>query len=97
MSDDALVRASPDGQSFEMRFPRGVVRVPKMARAQKSNFMKRFNAIWVVQSLREKYSALHGPQISGFLCSSRTHKRGASRSSRTLGAGCDGRGTSRDE
>jgi len=28
---------------------------------------------------------------------SRTHKRGVSRSSRTLGAGCDGRGVSADE
>jgi len=31
------------------------------------------------------------PQISGAILSSRAHKRGVSRSSRTLSAGCDGR------
>jgi hypothetical protein len=33
----------------------------------KTNFVSRFNAIWVVQSRSKKYSAFRRPQISGFL------------------------------
>jgi hypothetical protein len=32
---------------------------------QKTNFLKQFNLIWVVQSCREKYFALSRPQITG--------------------------------
>jgi hypothetical protein len=71
--------------------------VPSRPLHAKTNFLNRINVIWVVQLESEKYFALPGPQISGFLLPSRTHKRGASRSSRVLGAGCDGRGMSRDE
>jgi hypothetical protein len=63
----------------------------------KTNFTSCFNLICPVQSCRQKDSALLQPQISGFLAPSRTRKRGASRSSRTLGAGCDGRDIAADE
>jgi hypothetical protein len=39
----------------------------------------------------------HVGQIRTMICASRTRKRGASRSSRTLSAGCDGRGVLSDE
>ena len=44
-----------------------------------------------VHPCARKYSASRLPQIKLTTLASRTHKRGASRSSRTLGAGCDGR------
>jgi hypothetical protein len=47
----------------------------------------------LVQCSRQKYSASRLPQISPTSPPSRTHERGVSRSSRTLGAGCDGRGS----
>ena len=37
----------------------------------KSNFLKRFNLIWVVQSLRKKYFALSRPQITSIFRASR--------------------------
>src|SRR5258708_5197050 len=46
--------------------------------------------------LARKITALHSFDSAAFLVVSRARKRGASRSSRTLSAGCDGRGTSRD-
>jgi hypothetical protein len=45
----------------------------------------------VVQPLLQKYSDFQKWQISLYPWPSRFHKRGASRSSRTLDAGCDGR------
>jgi len=50
-----------------------------------------------VQSLVKKYSDFQKCQISRIWSPSRAHKRGASRSSRTLGAGCGGRGRAADE
>jgi hypothetical protein len=50
-----------------------------------------------VQPLLEKYSDFQKYQISPIWSPSRAHKRGASRSSRTLGAGCGGRGSAGDE
>ena len=50
-----------------------------------------------VQPLVKKYSDFPKQQISSILPPSRAHKRGASRSSRTLGAGCGGRGSAFDE
>jgi hypothetical protein len=50
-----------------------------------------------VQPLVKKYSDFQKCQISPILSPSRAHKRGASRSSRTLGAGCGGRGSAADE
>jgi hypothetical protein len=47
-----------------------------------------------VQPFSQKYSGVLFTQITSTSTSSRTHKRGVSRSSRTLGAGCDGRGMS---
>jgi hypothetical protein len=58
---------------------------------EKRKLLMEFKLIWVVQSYCEKYFALRLPQISGYLALSRTHKEGASRSSRRLGAGCGGR------
>ena len=77
-------RASGDGGWFPM------------LRA-KSNFMKPFNAIPPVQSLPEKYSVSRLTQIKSIFPWSRLDKRGASRSSRTLGAGCGGRLEAADE
>ena len=59
---------------------------------QKSNFASAIKLESTVQSAREKYFVLPVGQIIS--TSSRhpaTHKRGVSRSSRTLDAGCDGR------
>jgi hypothetical protein len=39
----------------------------KNHRRAKTNFARRFNLIWVVQSASEKYSALLQPQLSGFI------------------------------
>src|SRR5262249_29006304 len=55
------------------------------------NFANAFKLIWVVQSLARKYSALLLHQFSGISLRPALHRRGVSRSSRTLGAGCDGR------
>ena len=41
--------------------------------------------------IRTQNSACPVGQISGLVCASRTHERGATRSSRVLGAGCNGR------
>ncbi|SRR6266851_1089303 len=48
-----------------------------------------------VQPRLQKYFCFRAPQITSRTLPSRAHKRGASRSSRTLGAGCDGRGSVR--
>ena len=48
-----------------------------------------------VQPLLQKYSASPLTQIKSKTLPSRSRKRGGSRSSRTLGAGCDGRGSVR--
>ncbi|OIQ76883.1 hypothetical protein GALL_414260 [mine drainage metagenome] len=72
---------------------------PKLARPQKSlsrnlQFAQRFKVIWVVvQSRPQKYFALPQPQITSIFRAILPRKRGASRSSRTLGAGCGGRGS----
>jgi hypothetical protein len=58
---------------------------------QKLDFVRGFNVIWVVQSPSQKYFACAVGQISATDSRVLTHQRGASRSSRTLGAGCDGR------
>jgi hypothetical protein len=58
---------------------------------QNADFVRRFNVIWVVQSHQKKYSCCAVGQISATDSRVLTHKRGVSRSSRTLGAGCDGR------
>ena len=50
-----------------------------------------------VHPFAQKYSASRLTQIKLTVSLVPTHKRGVSRSSRTLGAGCDGRGTSSDE
>jgi hypothetical protein len=50
-----------------------------------------------VQPLLKKYSDFQKYQISSIWSPFRAHKRGASRSSRTLGAGCGGRGSAPDE
>ena len=62
-----------------------------------SKLLRRFKLIWVVQSPSKKYFAFAVGQINSTDSRVLTHKRGASRSSRTLGAGCDGRGNSQDE
>ena len=53
------------------------------------------NSILSVQSYFQKYSASPSTQIKSTTSLSRSHKRGVSRSSRTLGTGCDGRGSVR--
>jgi hypothetical protein len=62
------------------------------AMRQKSNFVNRINVIWAVKSSPQKYSAFQNTQISGISLPSPPTQKGRSRSSRTLGAGCDGRG-----
>jgi hypothetical protein len=71
--------------------PTGVQKIPQTRVRQNRDFMKYFNVIWVVQSLAKKYFAFVFSEIGDSLPLSRAHKRGVSRSSRTLGAGCDGR------
>src|SRR5882757_1996809 len=44
-----------------------------------------------VHPFAQKYSASRLPQIKLTVCAVPAHKRGVSRSSRTLGRGCDGR------
>ena len=59
---------------------------------------RHFNLIWGVQSCAKKYFAMPvGQIISTSSRRSVPEKRDASRSSRVLGAECDGRGTSTDE
>ncbi len=81
--------------------PPGLVRVlPVKGRAcdkttRRANHLRVFGPS--VQPLLKKYSDFQNSQISPYLAPSRAHKRGASRSSRTLGAGCGGRGSACDE
>jgi hypothetical protein len=63
----------------------------------KTNFTRRFNLIRPFNPLRENNPLAASGKSVAFLRPSRTHKRGGSRSSRTLGAGCDGRVGARDE
>src|SRR5262249_19736583 len=58
---------------------------------EKSKFVKQFNVDPNVQSSREKYSDLRISENVIGSPPSRLRMRGASRSSRTLEAGCDGR------
>jgi len=58
--------------------------------AEKQNFMSRFNAMSRTHRLAQNFS-LRKSEIVHILSPSRSHMRGASRSSRTLKAGCDGR------
>src|SRR3974390_2284579 len=65
---------------------------PRNRMRAKVDLSKHFKLIWAVQSCCEKYSAL----LVGQIITTRPRhpvlaKRGASRSSRVLGAGCDGR------
>jgi hypothetical protein len=58
---------------------------------QTAIFASVFKLICLVQIRQQKYSASHPSEISGFFAPFRARKRGVSRSSRTLGAGCGGR------
>jgi hypothetical protein len=58
---------------------------------QNAIFASHFKLISPVQTSPPKYFAFSETQISRILTRSRAHKRGVSRSSRTLGMGCDGR------
>jgi hypothetical protein len=68
-----------------------VQKIPQSRVRQKPYFMKHFKLIWVVQSPAQKYFYFVFSEIDDSSPSSRAHKRGVSRSSRTLGTGCDGR------
>ncbi|QDW39520.1 hypothetical protein FFI89_021680 [Bradyrhizobium sp. KBS0727] len=57
---------------------------------QKSNLLKGFNAIWVVQSLGKKYSAVTVGQISSSTPPVYRDKRG-DRDRHDRAVGCDGR------
>jgi hypothetical protein len=57
-----------------------------------NKFACRIKAIPPVQSCLKKYSASCFPQITSIFPPSPPDKRGVSRSSRTLDAGCGGRG-----
>jgi hypothetical protein len=58
----------------------------------KSNLLNRINVIWAVQSLLQKYSDFQKHKSAIYPFPSRPTQQGRSRSSRTQGAGCDGRG-----
>ncbi|MEH2521127.1 hypothetical protein V1279_006700 [Bradyrhizobium sp. AZCC 1610] len=58
---------------------------------ERSNFASHFNAIWVVQIARQKYSASHFPQISSIFAPSRLIEEGRTRRHDTWSAGCGGR------
>ncbi|WP_315789753.1 hypothetical protein, partial [Bradyrhizobium sp. SZCCHNR3027] len=63
----------------------------------KTNFARDFNPITPVQSLTEKYSCFYFSEIVFVYAHPASIKRGVSRSSQTLGAGCGGRvGLQRD-
>jgi hypothetical protein len=64
---------------------------------EKVDFVSPIKLIWGVQSLREKYSALHSANSLASSLHPASSKRGVSRSSRTLEAGCYGRAMSQDE
>ena len=57
------------------------------------NLLKQFKLICPVQSFPQKYFCFLPRQITGVFRASRALRRGVSRSSRTLGAGCGGRGS----
>jgi hypothetical protein len=59
----------------------------QIASLAKLNFLKLLKLIWVVQTVLEKYSAFHFPQISGFLSPSRLERRGAYRDRHERGGG----------
>jgi hypothetical protein len=72
--------------------------LPDFGCIREKNFPNPFNVIWVVQMGIEKYFASLPGQITGlFRAIPCLSKRGVSRSSRTLGAGCGGRGCAIDE
>jgi len=53
--------------------------------------MRRFKLIWVVQSPTKNIPLVPSGKSPALIPASCTRKRGVSRSSRTLGAGCGGR------
>jgi len=63
----------------------------KNALRAKTIFVSRFNAIWVVQVARQKYSASHFPQISSIFAPSRLIEEGRTRRHDTWSAGSGGR------
>ena len=91
-------RRGPDERS-EIRgaarrlFPEisSLIRATDRRLRQNADLSRRINVIWAVQSQLKKYSALSRPQITSIFPPVPSLKRDASRSSRTLGAGCDGR------
>jgi hypothetical protein len=62
-----------------------------------ANLLSRVRLIWLVQSHLQKYFCSPRTQITPISAAIPPHLRGVSRSSRTLGAGCDGREDAADE
>jgi hypothetical protein len=84
----------PTGQiseHFDARTARRSPKTPQNPLRAKSNFASRFNAIWVVQIARRKYSASHFPQISSIFAPSRLIEEGRTRRHDTWSAGSGGR------
>jgi hypothetical protein len=76
--------------------PNGVLVCPAELRAT-ANLLSRVRLIWLVQSHLQKYFCSPRTQITPISAAIPPHLRGVSRSSRTLGAGCDGREDAADE
>src|ERR1700756_3418739 len=71
------------------------LKVRESARAQ-SEIRKKIQNLWLISALAANFP-FHFPEFLLIIIMSRAHKRGASRSSRVLGAGCDGRKSACDE
>ncbi|WP_315765294.1 MULTISPECIES: hypothetical protein [unclassified Bradyrhizobium] len=90
-----IARSSKIGDHLGMPRPGAAVAVDLLA--PKTNFARDFNPITPVQSLTEKYSCFYFSEIVFVYAHPASIKRGVSRSSQTLGAGCGGRvGLQRD-
>jgi hypothetical protein len=74
-------------ERFGPRSHRLASKTPLNPLRESTNFTSHFNAIWVVQLGRQKYSASHFPQISSIIAPSRLIEEGRTRRHDTWSAG----------